>query len=41
VEDWIANELTSIFNDLWIPIFIKWFEDGSGLEVKDFEIETI
>jgi hypothetical protein len=41
VEDWIANELTSIFNDLWMPIFIKWFEDNSGLEVKDFEIETI
>jgi hypothetical protein len=41
VEDWIANELTSIFNDLWIPVFIKWFEDNSGLEVKDFEIETI
>jgi len=40
VEDWIAKELSSIFNDLWIPIFIKWFEDGSGLKVKDFEIEA-
>jgi len=41
VEEWIANELSTIFNDLWIPVFIKWFEDNSGLEVKDFEIETI
>jgi hypothetical protein len=41
VEEWIANELSAIFNDLWIPVFIKWFEDNSGLEVKDFEIETI
>lgn len=41
VEEWVANELSSIFNDLWIPMFIKWFEDNSGLKVKDFEIETI
>jgi hypothetical protein len=40
VEDWIANELTSIFNELWILIFIKWFEEGSGLKVKDFKIEA-
>ena len=41
IEKWIAEELTSIFGNLWIPIFIKWFEDGSGLKVKNFEIETI
>lgn len=38
VSDWLADELNSIFNDLWVPVFIKWFEDNSGLEVKDFEI---
>jgi hypothetical protein len=38
IEKWIVEELTSIFGDLWIPIFIKWFEDNSGLKVKNFEI---
>ena len=38
IEDWVERELNGIFGDLWIPIFIKWFEDNSGLEVKDFQI---
>jgi len=31
-----ADRLTDLFGDRWIPIFINWFEKGTGLKVKDF-----
>jgi hypothetical protein len=36
----VKNELTELFGDKWIPIFKKWFEDNSGLEVRDIDLEN-
>ena len=29
-----AKDLTSWFGNMWRPVMIKWFEDNTGLEVK-------
>lgn len=34
VRTWVADNLDSLFGDVWRPVFIKWFEDNSGLPVK-------
>ena len=39
INKWVVKELTSIFGDKWIPVFIRWFEDNSGLEVREINIE--
>ena len=39
LEPFVADKLTSLFGDLWKPIFIKWFEHNTGLEVKEFLID--
>jgi hypothetical protein len=36
---WLYDELTSIFRDLWIPIFKKWFEENTGLSIKNLMVE--
>ena len=36
----VRNELTELFGDKWIPVFKKWFEDNSGLEVRDIDLEN-
>lgn len=38
ITKWVNNELTLLFGDKWIPVFKKWFEDNSGLEVKDIDL---
>jgi hypothetical protein len=30
----VGRKLTSLFGDLWKPIFKMWFEENTGLEVK-------
>jgi len=40
VTSWLSQDLTSVFGNLWIPIFIEWFQENSGLEVKQFEVES-
>lgn len=35
VRKWVADDLNNLFGDAWKPVFIKWFEDNSGLPVKD------
>jgi hypothetical protein len=30
----VGRKLTSLFGDLWKPIFKQWFEENTGLEVK-------
>ena len=35
VRKWVADNLNSLFGDVWRPVFVKWFEDNSGLPVKD------
>lgn len=37
ISKWLTKELTSLFGDIWEPIFIKWFEDNSGLKVNEIE----
>ena len=39
INRWVVNELTSIFGDKWIPTFKRWFEENSGLEVREINIE--
>lgn len=29
-----ANKLNDLFGEFWKPVFIKWFEDNSGLDVE-------
>lgn len=35
VREWISEKLNSLFGDAWKPVFVKWFEDNSGLPVKE------
>lgn len=36
------NKLTNLFGNLWKPVFVKWFEDNSGLKVETFRtIKTV
>jgi hypothetical protein len=30
----IYDKYTTMFGDLWEPVFVKWFEEHSGLPVK-------
>jgi hypothetical protein len=39
IHRWVVNELTSLFGDKWIPVFKRWFEYNSGLEVREVDIE--
>lgn len=39
VNLWIQNELNSLFGDIWVEVFIEWFENNSGLEVKEIDLE--
>lgn len=41
ITKWVINELTTIFGDKWIPVFKKWFEDNSGLEVREMDMKNI
>jgi hypothetical protein len=35
IRDWVYENLDDLFGDLWEPIFVKWFENNSGLPVGD------
>ena len=37
--NWVINDLNNLFNDKWVPIFKRWFEDNSGLEVREIDLE--
>lgn len=39
ISKWLSNQLTELFNHKWIPTFKRWFEDNSGLEVRDIDME--
>ena len=36
IQEWMYEELDDIFGNLWEPVFVKWFEDNSGLPVERF-----
>lgn len=40
IRNWVSNELTSLFGHKWIPVFKTWFEDNSGLEVRDVDLDN-
>jgi hypothetical protein len=37
----VSQSLTSVFGDIWKPIFQKWFEEHTGLQVKQFTDDNI
>jgi hypothetical protein len=39
ITKWVNNGLTLLFGNKWIPVFKRWFEDNSGLEVRDIDLE--
>ena len=39
ISQWVNKELTLLFGDKWIPVFKRWFEDNSGLEVREIDLE--
>lgn len=34
IEEWLVDKLSTLFGNFWQPIFKKWFEENSGLKVK-------
>ena len=38
ISPWLSDNLTSLFNDKWLPIFKEWFERNSGLKVYHIDI---
>lgn len=36
VQPWLQKVLSELFGYLWEPVFVKWFEDNTGLEVEHF-----
>lgn len=38
VEHHIFENLDNLFGDSWKPVFVKWFEDNTGLPVKHFRL---
>lgn len=36
MSTWLYDELTSLFRDKWYPVFKKWFEENTGLEIREF-----
>jgi hypothetical protein len=39
INKWVKDELISIFGNKWIPTFKRWFEDNSGLDVREIDLE--
>ena len=35
IREWIHKQLDELFGDFWEPVFVKWFEDNSGLPVEN------
>jgi hypothetical protein len=40
ISEWVNKELTPLFGDKWIPVFKRWFENNSGLEVRKIDLEN-
>lgn len=40
ISRWVRNELSLIFGDKWISVFKKWFEDNTGLEVREIDFKN-
>lgn len=33
IQPWVSENLDMLFGDAWKDVFVKWFEDNSGLSV--------
>jgi hypothetical protein len=38
VDTHFSEELNSLYNDVWIPVFKDWFEKKTGLEVREMVV---
>lgn len=38
IQSWVVDRLNELFGDGWVSVFVKWFEDNSGLPVKHVEL---
>lgn len=34
IHDWVEDTLNGFFGDAWKPVFVKWFENNTGLPVE-------
>jgi len=41
IYPYMSQRLDSAFGDIWKPIFKKWFENNTGLEVTQFTTDYI
>lgn len=41
ISPYMSQRLDSAFGDIWKPIFKKWFEDNTGLEVNQLTTNFI
>jgi hypothetical protein len=41
IYPYMSQRLDSTFGDIWKPIFKKWFENNTGLEVAQFTTDYI
>ena len=35
----VGENLNGFFNNLWIPVFVKWFEHNTGLDVDSLRYQ--
>ena len=40
IQPWVADNLDMLFGTSWKPVFVKWFEDNSGLSVDHVVVMT-
>ena len=38
IQPWISENLDMLFGTAWKDVFVKWFEDNSGLPVEHVEL---
>lgn len=41
ITDKIVGELNDLFGDRWKPVFVKWFEENSGLKVDHLSVNDL
>lgn len=39
VSSQLFDNLSGFFNDFWIPVFVKWFEHNTGLDVDSLRYQ--
>jgi hypothetical protein len=39
VQPYVGEKLTDLFGNAWEPVFVKWFEDNTGLPVEHISVQ--